>query len=132
MESALRTFLLASAGLTALVGTRIVWLRRPQGSPLPSITLQVVSGAPDYTMAGRVGLVGRLVQMDVWAATYESMKNVEAALILALDDLTTDPFQGAFIESQRESAEDQDGPDATGSTTYFRSSLDVRIWHQST
>lgn len=129
MEDALRTFLLADPGLSALIATRVVWLRRPQGSALPSITLQIVSGDHEYTMAGREGLVGSLVQMDIWAATYASMKDVERALIAALDNLKSAPFQGGFIESQRESSEAQDGPDASGSTDYFRSSLDIRVWH---
>jgi hypothetical protein len=130
MEAELRTFLLANAALTALIGQRVTWVRRPQASGLPALTLQIVGGSPDYTMAGRVDLVGRLVQMDIWAATYESMKAVERALIVALDVLNTAPFQAAFIESQRETSEAQVGPDATGSTDYFRSSSDVRVWHQ--
>lgn len=131
MEEALRTFLLANAGLAALVGTRITWLTRPQGSALPAVTLQVVSAGRGYTMQGREGLVGRLVQMDCWATSYASMKATERALVAALDGLKTDPFQGAFIESDGESHEAGDAADAQGSTDYFRARLDVRVWHFS-
>lgn len=129
MEEALRAALLAQTALANLVSNRIYWLQRPQGSALPSITLQVVSGAPDYHMDGRDDLVGKLVQIDIWASTYSTMKPIERALIATLDALRGGPFWGAFIQSQRETTEAQDGPDATGSTTYFRSSTDARIWH---
>lgn len=129
MEEALIAFLLADAGLAGLVGTRIDWLRRPQGAALPSITLQNASTAREYVMTGREGLVGYLVQIDVWGSTYKSMKQVHRAVIAALGDLNTAPFQGAFLETERETAEEQDGPDATASTTFYRASIDVRIWH---
>jgi hypothetical protein len=129
MEEGLIAYLLADAGVAALVATRVYWLRRPQGGALPSITLQIVSTDREYTQAGREGLVGYLVQIDVWGATFKSMKQVQRAVIAALDSLSTTPFQGAFIESERETAEDQDGPDATTSTTFYRASVDVRVWH---
>ena len=58
--------------------------QRPQGSALPSITLQVVSGAPDYHMDGRDDLIGKLVQIDIWASQYSSMKPIVRALVAAL------------------------------------------------
>lgn len=130
MEEALRAYLRADAALAALVSTRVEWLKRPQGSALPSVTLQIASAPRSYTMGGRVALVGYLVQMDVWAASYTSMKAVSRALIVALDGLIEAPFQAALIENERETTEPQDGPDATGSTDFYRSSLDVRVWHQ--
>lgn len=128
MEEDLVALLLADAGLTALVGTRIKWLLRPQGSALPAITLQLAAGGRDYHFGGRSDLSGPLIQMDVWAATFASMKAVERALLTALDAITAAPFQGAFVESERETTETQDGPDATGSTTFYRASKDVRVW----
>jgi hypothetical protein len=132
MKSELVAYLLATAGLSALVSTRIDWLKRPQGESLPAITLQTASAPRDYTMQGRVGLVGYLIQMDVWGSTYKQTQDVLAALIPALDELDEAPFQGAFIENERESTEAQDGPDASTSTDFYRTSLDVRIFHQAT
>lgn len=126
MEEALVAYLLADAGLSALVGTRINWLQRPQGATLPAITLQVVSAPRDYTLTGRDRFVGYLVQMDVWGATYTATKAVSRALELALDGLTSAPFQTAIIENERDGYE-ADSP--TGSATgIYRTSLDVRCW----
>lgn len=127
MEEALVAYLLAALG--GEVGNRIWWLRRPQASAVPAITLQVVSGTPEYTLAGREGMVGRLVQFDLWAASYPSMKTVERAVIAALDGLNETPFQGAFVEAQRETWETQGERGSAGFAEYYRSSLDVRVWH---
>jgi hypothetical protein len=130
MKAELTAYLLAATPLTALVGQRIVWLKRPQGSTLPAITLQTASAPRDYTMQGRVGLVGYLVQFDIWGATYKQTQQVLAVLVPVLDALRGAPFQGAFIENERETYEPQDAPDGSGSTDFFRTSLDVRVFHQ--
>lgn len=128
MEEDLVAHLLADTALAALVGPRINWLKRPQADALPAISLQVASAPHTYTMKGREPLVGRLVQMDVWASTYASKTAVKRALIAALTGAKTGALRGGFLENERETTEDQDGPDASGSTTYFRHSLDVRVW----
>lgn len=127
MEELLRARLLANSGLAGLVGQRVTWLERPQGSLLPAVTLQIVSGPRSYTMSGPVGLVPYLIQIDAWGATYGSMKHVSRALVAALHTMKTAPLQ-AFIDSEDESSERQDGPDAAGSTTFFRTRLDTRVW----
>lgn len=132
MKSELVAYLLADLDLGTLVSTRIDWLKRPQADDLPAMTLQTASAPRDYTMRGRVGLVGYLVQIDIWGSTYKQTQDVLGALIPALDALDDAPFQGAFIENERESVEAQDGPDDIGSTDFFRTSLDVRIFHQTT
>lgn len=126
MEEDLVAFLLADAGLAALVSDRINWLLRPQGQVLPAVSLQVVSGARDYVIGhrGREGLVGYLVQFDVWAASFKSMKLVSRAIVAALDGLNAGAFQGAFIESERDTVETDDA-----ATTFYRGSIDARIWH---
>ena len=132
MKSDLSAYLLAATSLTALVSSRIKWLLRPQGSGLPAITLQTASAPRGYTMRGREGLVGYLVQFDIWGSTYAQTQAVLAALLPVLDGMTTLPFKMAFVENERESFEPQEGPDATASTDIFRTSLDVRVWHQTT
>ncbi len=129
MEEALPAYLVAH--LTALIGERVDWLLRPQGEALPSVSLQTISAPPEYHMDGRDDLQGDLVQIDVWASTFASLRQVERALTAALDGPFDAPITEAFIENRRETTEAQDGPDATGSTTFFRASLDVRVWHAS-
>ena len=64
MEAALIAKLLATAGVTALVSTRINWGRRPQGSALPCIVLHRIDGTPDVHHGGRSGLVSSRVQVE--------------------------------------------------------------------
>lgn len=127
MEELLREALLESTALTALVAQRVTWLERPQGAALPAVTLQIASGPRSYTMAGPDGLIPYLIQVDIWGGTYASMKQVSRAVVAAMHTLKTPPLQ-VFIDSEDETAERQDGPDAGGSTTFYRTRLDCRVW----
>lgn len=127
MEELLRAALLANSSLTTLVGTRVTWLERPQGAALPAVTLQIVATARSYTMQGPVDLVPYTVQIDVWGGTYRSMKETSRAVIQALHTMKAAPLQ-AFVDSEDETFERQDGPDPTGSTTFYRTRLDCSVW----
>jgi hypothetical protein len=129
MEEDLRTQLLANAGVAALVGKRVTWIVRPQGSELPAVVLQRISSGRDYTYQGLMPLTGALVQIDCWGGSYKDAKHLARAVIAALGALTT-PFQGAFVENERDTFERGDGPQTvTGPSDYYRSSLDIRLWH---
>lgn len=129
MEEALRTFLLASAGLTALVGTRIHFVRSPQGSASPRIVLYVISGLRDMRMDGPTGLIASRVQVDCIGASYGSAKAVARAVEARLSGYTGTAsgivFQGCFLIGERDDFEDADTPDKL-----FRTSLDFNIWHK--
>lgn len=125
MEEALIAKLLASVGVTALVSTRINWLRRPQGEALPSIVLQTISGIPDVHHGGRSGLVQSRVQVDCWGASYGSAKAVARAVENAV---TAQRFtQGAIrfdvilVDGERDDTFDEN------TTTYFRTSIDLMV-----
>jgi hypothetical protein len=136
MEEDLIAALLAAAGVKALVGQRVNWLTRPQGSGLPAIVLQKVSGPPIYTMAGRSDLAGHLVQVSCYGATYLAAKSVARAVTAVTDALNTahaDPLPGAEIENERDTFEPGDGPQGSAaSVDFFRTDLDVRVWHRTT
>jgi hypothetical protein len=119
------------AGVTALVGRRIQWLTRPQAAALPAIVLQTVSAPRDYTLTSRVGLVGYLVQVSCWAATHLEAKAIAAAVIALADSLHASPFQGAFVENEREGFETVPAPQAGAApaTGLYRTDLDLRIQH---
>lgn len=129
MEEALRAFLLASAGITGLGVSKIAWGILPQGSPLPLIALHLVSAPYTATMKKhRIGLVGRLVQIDCWADAPVTATALGRAVIAALAGLNTPPFSAAFIENERASFEADDAPQGAGQTGFHRTSLDVRVW----
>lgn len=125
MEEALRTYLVADAGLSALVGERIIWNARPQGEALPCIVLQRITGSRDYHLMGRSGLVDSLVQADCWGSTWLSTKGVARALVEALDGVVLAPFQKAFVTSERDTFEVDD----QGGQGYHRTMIEFRVWH---
>lgn len=129
MEEALRTLLLASAGLTALVGQRVHWVRSPQGTASPRVVLYVISGLRDMHMQGPSGLIASRVQIDCIGASYGSAKAVARAVEARLSGYSGSAsgvvFQGCFLIGERDDFEDADTPDKL-----FRTSLDFNIWHK--
>lgn len=124
MEPALIAKLLATAGVTALVSTRINWGRRPQGSPLPCIVLTRIDGAPDVHHGGRSGLVSSRVQVDCWGESYGAAKGVARAVETAVTAQTFTQgairFDVILIADERDSTFDEVTP-------LFRTSLDLMI-----
>lgn len=125
MEAALIARLLATAGVTALVGQRINWKRRPQGSSLPAVVLHVISRIPDVTHGGRSGLLVSRVQADCIGSTFGSAKAVARAIE---DAITVQTFtQGAvrfdaiLLDAERDDTFDEP-PE-----TLFRTSLDLMV-----
>ena len=126
MEAALIAKLLATAGVTTLVGQRINWSRRAQGAALPAIVLHRVSGLPDVHHAGASGLVVSRVQVDCWAASYGAAKGVARAVETAITAQTFTQgavrFDVILIDSERDDSTDE-------TTPLFRTSLDLMIHH---
>jgi hypothetical protein len=126
MEAALIAKLLATAGITALVSTRINWSRRPQGAALPAIVLHRIDGTPDVHHAGASGLVVSRVQVDCWGASYGSAKAVARAVETAITAQTftqgATRFDVILIDSERDDSTDE-------TTPLFRTSLDLMVHH---
>ena len=125
MEEALVAILLKSAGLTALVSTRIHWGRAPQGAPPPYVVLQVISGSPDYTMQGSSGYRQSRVQADVYSQSYTGAKKISRAVTSSLSGRRTGQIQSIFPDGER----DLPAADAGEVTNLFRVSLDFMIHH---
>jgi len=128
MEAALIAKLLATAGITALVGQRISWSRRPQGEALPAIVLHRIDGAPDYHLTGASGIVESRVQVDCWGASYGSAKAVARAVEAAVSGQRFTQgairFDAILILDERDSTFDE-------TTPLFRTSLDLGVFHAS-
>jgi len=132
MEEALTALLLADAGVSALVGTRVHWLRLPaQVHGRPYLNLQVVGDVPGYHMAGPSGLVSTRVQADSWGETALAAKQVDRAVKAALSGWSGTQsgivFQGVFALSTRDGLEQAAGRDRR----LFRVSTDLEVnWHK--
>lgn len=128
MEEALIEVLTDHAGLQAMVGTRINWVRRPDFRHLPAVTLTVVSGERQETMGGRPDLIRSRVMADCWGRTYTEAKAVARAVTHALPAGVADTgharLQGIFIDSERDSFEGEDP------TPLFRTIIDFIVWHE--
>lgn len=122
VASDLRSFLLADATLTGLVGLRVHPAILPQSGPFPAITYQWTSGTRYQTSDGPVGLSRPRIQLDCWAETYLQAEAVFEALRRRLDGFVGvmggspgTPVQGVFFESER------DGPYEPEAKLYRRS-----------
>lgn len=131
MEEALVAYLLAGSSLAALVGTRIHWVRSPQGTVSPRVVLYRISGLRDMRMDGPTGLVASRVQCDCIGTSYGSAKATARALEARLSGYSGTTggivFQGAFLVGERDDFFDTDTPDKL-----FRTSLDFNIWTKGT
>jgi hypothetical protein len=128
MEEALIARLLADSAVSGIAGTRVFPGSRAQGSALPAIVLNRISGAPLYADDGEVGLEQARIQIDCWGETYGAAKLLARAVTASLSafegtvGMTT--FQ--FIELDLEQDLREGGGDAADHP--FRTSLDFLVW----
>ena len=80
MQADLMARLLADAGVSALVATRIYADVAPQGAALPYITTQVISTAHTHHLAGGSRVAQSRVQIDVWASAASSREAIAEAI----------------------------------------------------
>ena len=84
MEEAIIMRLLADSGVADIAATRVFPGSRPQGSALPALVLNRISGGPLYADDGEVGLEQGRIQIDCWAATYTEAKLLARAVTASL------------------------------------------------
>lgn len=126
MKTALLGRLKADLALAARVGARIYWQSRPQGDPLPGITLQVISDPRPQHMKGFHDLRATRVQADVWGATEKDVAEIVELLVAAVapEKVQGDTrFDRSFVDGGR------DLPERLGDQTINRTSLDLIVHH---
>jgi hypothetical protein len=119
MEELLTARLLASLPLTALVGTRINWLERPEGDALPSLTLTNVHPGRAYSHDGPDGLSYGRIQFDSWGASYLQAKRVSRAVRQVME-ARYENDNVVFEDSLELSSTDQKPERLPGGTPVFR------------
>jgi hypothetical protein len=106
MEESFRALLTGSAAVTALVpAPRIAWDSAPQGSVLPLIVLRVVSGFDDAHMQGPNGMTQYRVQVDCYATSPASARQVSRAVKDRLHFYRGGNFLGVFHAGTRSGRE---------------------------
>jgi hypothetical protein len=84
IEKGLIPFLLADAGVAALVGTRVYPNKVPQDvTTWPRIILHRISTTRPKSNQGRVGQVSARLQLECWGLTYLSAKTLAMAVLNA-------------------------------------------------
>jgi len=87
IEEAFTAYLLAHAGLAALIGSRIYPQERPQEiTTLPAMTYMVVSDVPIHTLTGQAKQARPMYQFTVYASTRASAQAVAVQIKAALVD----------------------------------------------
>jgi hypothetical protein len=126
IASDLRTYLLADATLTTLVGTRMYPLKLPQAPTMPAIIYTWISGARVHSTDGPSGLSNPRVQFDCWAQTYLEAEALLEALRKRLDGFQgtagSSWIQAVFFETERDGYDDD--------TELYRRSADFFVWYE--
>jgi len=115
IRPALRSFLLGSPQIAAIVVARVYPIKLPQGTTAASVVYNRISGAGDYHMQGLSGFAKHRYQVDAWAPTAEVATTL-ADLIrdridgyqgpMGADSPPTIEVQGVFMADQREDYDD--------------------------
>lgn len=84
MGEALVSRALANPGITAIAGTQVYWVKRPQNMPLPAVVLQTISGDRPQNLEGFDDMATARIQASCFAASYETSRALAEAVIVAL------------------------------------------------
>ena len=80
IETDIRARLLADAGVSAIVGTRIYAVILPQDPTYPAASYQRISGPRMQELAGATDRAMARIQIDSWAVTYAGAQSLAAAI----------------------------------------------------
>lgn len=125
----LRSRLLADPPLSGLLAERIAWIERGRswGRALPALTLQTVLAGREYTHSGTDGLDRPRVQFDIYAADFDSLEAVKAALIAELEQAGVEQGGTRFGFATLEFELGHDPTDLGDGTSEFRLQLDFEF-----
>ena len=105
--------MISDAGIAAIVGTRVTWGARPQGSVLPAVVLYLIGGEKGYSLGGESGPRRPRVQVNCLDTGYLGAMNASRAVIASLSGYTGTVdgvyFQGILQDSEPRSLDEPDG-----------------------
>lgn len=109
----------ANAAFSALVGTRLFPLFRPQNSPLPSVAYQRVSTAPENSLLGFSNLEQVRIQFECFAKTVLEAKTLASVLRTAIDAAPSLKATCVYVAD-----------DIDAETRNFRVFVDYNFWQR--
>ena len=134
MEEALRAYILAMAGISTAVATRVDWGLSPQGRPYPSVVLWNISAIQKMNLAAPSGWVRSHVQIDTWGTTFKQARDIADIIApsgrkAGLNGLraTFGGYRFRIFVIDRDASTDED--QAVSSGVVHRARLDLDVWH---
>ncbi len=124
IETDLTAYVQRQAAITALIGTRFEPVLNTQGTVMPAVSYQMISGPRDHSHDGP-GLTSYRVQLTVTDTTYTGMVAVAKLLASALDGKRWTGVDGSYV-SFVENELDGMAPSA-GQAGYYLRRIDVMI-----
>jgi hypothetical protein len=126
--SALFTRLSTDAAVSAVTGTRIYWVKAPQGAAMPYVRLQTISDPRPVHLQGYQGARVTRVQADCFAATYGAARGLAEKIITAVS--TPDDVGGVHFGFTKAEGPQDLGEDVAGGTFVHRASVDLLVEHK--
>jgi hypothetical protein len=97
-EQVCRSALLANAAVAALVGTRVYPVIAPATADLPFITWRRSGVQREHTLAGPMGTPTVILTVDVFATTYEAVRDLADKCRLVLDGFGTGEAESVVVK----------------------------------
>ena len=130
IEKTVLNYILTDSNISLSVGTRVYLFTRPQGSRLPAITIQRVSGGPLAADDGEVGLSSVRMHIDSWGISYGDAKDL-AGLVMVRLSATRDVTQsGITLKYAMHDKEKDFRENGANEFSYeYRVMQEYIIWH---
>lgn len=84
-EASVRTRLVTSAPVTAIVGDRVFAVIAPADAPLPFVTWRRVAVSREQSLSGPIGMPTVTLSIDVFCVTYEETRELADVIRASLD-----------------------------------------------
>lgn len=84
-EAAIRSALVADAAVTAIIGSKVYPVLAPATADLPFVTWRRISVQRQQSLAGPIGMPTVLLSVDLFAETYEGVRELADAVRKCLD-----------------------------------------------
>ena len=84
-EAAVRSALVADAGVAAIIGSKVYPILAPASADLPFVTWRRIGVQRQQSLSGPIGMPSVLLSVDLFAETYEAVRELADAVRLCLD-----------------------------------------------
>lgn len=129
MEGATRARLLNAGPVTAINGSRVYWVDRPQASALPASVLQKAGGTREQHLKGFNDLRPTRIQLDSFALSFSEARALLEAMIAALVPENTS--NGIIFNRAIVDGEPQTLGDRTETQFIHHHTVDLIMWWQA-